>query len=79
MQTYIKSFISAPTISVSMDVHKKAIALCVYNVSAGVILGKWNVPHDLPKITQDLQNAQGRHVEVRSCYKNCGYVLYDAA
>lgn len=80
MKTYNNSTISPCSIFVGMDVHKKTIALCVYSVSAGIVLDERELLHDVPRVTKYLQKVQGREGELRCCYEasSCGFGLQRA-
>ena len=50
MQDFTNSSSTESFISVGMDVHKKTIALCVYNASTAEILDERELLHDLPRV-----------------------------
>ena len=77
MQNYNKTFNSASSISVGMDVHKKTIAFCVYHAKTGAVLDERELPHDLPKVIKYLQKVQTRHGQLHCCYEAspCGFGL----
>ena len=80
MQNYTNSSTPGFSITVGMDVHKKTIALCVYNAFKGEILDERELVHDLPKVHKYFQRLEDRHVRVHACYEasSCGFGLQRA-
>lgn len=80
MQNYTNSSTAGFSIAVGMDVHKKTIALCVYNAFRGEVLDERELLHDLPKVLKYFQKLQERHVRVHACYEasSCGFGLQRA-
>ena len=80
MQRYPPTFTSASSLVVGMDVHKKTIALCVYDDSTGEVIDERQLPHDMPRIRKYVQKLQRRYGEVRCCYEasSCGFGLQRA-
>ncbi len=80
MQRYTPTFTSASSLVVGMDVHKKTIALCVYDDSTGEVIDERQLPHDMPRIRKYVQKLQRRYGEVRCCYEasSCGFGLQRA-
>ena len=58
MQRYTPTFTSASSLVVGMDVHKKTIALCVYDDSTGEVIDERQLPHDMPRIRKYVQKLQ---------------------
>ncbi len=63
-----------------MDVHKKSIALCVYDNSAGEAVDERQLPNDMPKIRKYIRQVQRRYGALRCCYEasSCGFGLQRA-
>ena len=63
-----------------MDVHKKTIALCIYNARTSEALDERELLHDPPKIIKYLQKVEDCHRKVRLCYEasSCGFGLQRA-
>ncbi len=80
MQNYTHSSTSGSPIAVGMDVHKKTIALCVYNAFRGEVLDERELLHDLPKVLRYFRKVQDRHGRVDACYEasSCGFGLQRA-
>ena len=70
--------ISASRLYVGMDVHKRTIALCVYDSDRGIVIDERELKHDLPKVRKYLERLQRRSREIRCCYEasSCGYGLH---
>ena len=60
MQKYTQPFTLASSLFVAMDVHKKSIALCVYDNSAGEVVDERQLPNDMPKIRKYIRQVQRR-------------------
>ncbi len=77
MENYTNSSTTGYSIAVGMDVHKKTIALCVYNAFAGEILDEREMLHNLPKVLRYFRKVQGCHGRVLTCYEasSCGFGL----
>lgn len=80
MQNYTNSSTPGLSIAVGMDVHKKTIALCVYNALTGEILDEQELLHDLPKVLKYFRKIQDHHGRVHACYEasSCGFGLQRA-
>ena len=50
MQDFTNSSSTEFSIAIGMDIHKKTIALCVYNASTAEILDERELLHDLPRV-----------------------------
>ena len=72
--------ISASRLYVGMDVHKRTIALCVYDSDRGIVIDERELKHDLPKVRKYLERLQRRSREIHCCYEasSCGYGLHRA-
>ena len=75
MQKYTPPVISASPLFVGMDVHKKTIAVCVYDNSTGAIVDERQLPNDWPKVRKYIEQVQKRHGAMQWCYEasSCGY------
>ncbi len=60
--------ISASRLYVGMDVHKRTIALCVYDSDRGIVIDERELKHDLPKVRKYLERLQRRSREIHCCY-----------
>ena len=80
MQDFTNSSSTESFIAVGMDVHKKTIALCVYNASTAEILDERELLHDLPRVLKYIQKIQDRYGKVHACYEasSCGFGLQRA-
>ncbi len=73
MQNYTNSSTPGLSIAVGMDVHKKKIALCVYNALTSEIVDERELLHDLPKTLKYFQKLQDRYDRVHACYEASSY------
>ena len=80
MQNYTNSSTPECSIAVGMDVHKRTIALCVYDAYTGGILDERELLHDLTKVLKYFRKLQDRHGWVHACYEasSCGFGLQRA-
>ena len=80
METYPSSSTSTLPLFVGMDVHKKTIAVCVYDHTTGEIVEERQSPNDWPKIRKYMLRLQKRYDTLQCCYEvsSCGYALYRA-
>ena len=67
MQNYTDSFSSETSIAVGMDVHKKTIALCMFNARTGGILDERELLHGSPPSLHSIRNPHHYHEAIRRC------------
>ena len=74
----MKSYHAKSPFFVGMDVHKRTIAVCVYDPNRRIMFDERELPHDLPKVRKHLHRIRQHSPELRCCYEasSCGYGLY---
>ena len=80
MQKQTQPSTSASSLFVGMDVHKRSIALCVYDKSVEEVVDERQLPNNMPKIRKYIRQLQRRYGAVRCCYEalSCGFGLQRA-